>query len=103
MSDNIDLYTDFNGYNAYPIKEAEKIIRKRFSVRMGGLIEKIQGCKEKAKEMHRLKELSEVEKVLKRMERMKKEISERDHIFVAPYLPFSSQKISAPLPYRQKR
>jgi len=29
MKDKIDIYKDFKGYNAYPLREAEKIIRNR--------------------------------------------------------------------------
>jgi hypothetical protein len=86
MATATDLYNDFNGYNAYPLKEAEKIIRSRFGERIEALIMKINECTKKAKGEGRLKLLSEVEKVRKRITRMKKIIDERDLVFVAPYL-----------------
>jgi hypothetical protein len=86
MATETDLYNNFNGYNAYPLKDAEKIIRNRFGERIETLITKINECINKAKGEGRLKLLSEVEKVRKRITRMKKMIDERDLVFVAPYL-----------------
>jgi hypothetical protein len=86
MANDTDLYNNFNGYNAYPLKEAEKIIRARFGERIEALIAKIHECVNKAKGEGRLKLLSEVEKVRRRITRMKKVIDERDLVFVAPYL-----------------
>ncbi len=86
MATETDLYNNFNGYNAYPLKDAEKIIRDRFGERIEALIMKINECINKAKGEGRLKLLSEVEKLRKRITRMKKIIDERDLVFVAPYL-----------------
>jgi hypothetical protein len=86
MTNDTDLYNDFNGYNAYPLKEAEKIIRSRFGERIETLIAKIHECVNKAKGKGKLKLLSEVEKVRRRITRMKKVIDERDLVYVAPYL-----------------
>jgi hypothetical protein len=86
MQQETDIYSDFKGYNAYPLKEAEKIIRSRFGERIEVLLEKIKDCVEKAKRERRLKTLSEVEKARKRIDRMKNLIEERDMIFIAAYL-----------------
>lgn len=86
MVNERDLYSNFNGYNAYPLKEAEKIIRSRFGERIEALSAKIHECVNKARGEGKLKLLSEVEKVRRRIMRMKKMIDERDLVFVAPYL-----------------
>jgi len=86
MQHNTDIYRDFKGYNAYPVQEAEKIIRSRFGERIDALLEKINDCVAKAKSERRLKTLSEVEKARRRIVRMKNIIEERKMIFVAHYL-----------------
>jgi len=86
-----DIYHDFKGYNAAPLAESEKAIRCRFSELIQVLIEKITGCRDRARSMGRMKMLSETEAVRKRMENLKIEIDSRDRIYVPPYL---KEKIS---------
>ena len=86
MNSKTDIYKDFNGYNAYPLQEAEKIIRSRLLDDFSTLIEKVEGCVEKARSMRLLKILEHILAVKKRMERMKSEMKERDTIFVPIYL-----------------
>ena len=50
------------------------------------LIEKVAGCEEKAKHMRLIKILEHIIAVKSRMERMKKQIKERDDVFVPVYL-----------------
>ncbi len=86
MKDKIDIYKDFDGYNAYPLVEAERIIRGRILYEFSKLLEKLEGCVEKAKRMRLIKILEHIIAVKSRMERMKKQIKERDNIFVPVYL-----------------
>ena len=86
MVNERDLYDNFNGYNAYPLRDAEKIIRSRFGERIEALIARIHECVSKARSGGKLKLLSEIEKIRRRITRMKKMIDERDLVFVAPYL-----------------
>ena len=86
MKDKIDIYKDFNGYNAYPLVEAERIIRGRILNEFSKLLEKVAGCEEKAKRMRLIKILEHIIAVKSRMERMKKQIKERDDLFVPVYL-----------------
>jgi hypothetical protein len=77
---------DFKGYNAYPLAVAEKMIRDRILIEFSKLIEKVTGCTEKSKSMRLIKILEHILAVKKRMERMKKDIKNRDNIFVPVYL-----------------
>lgn len=86
MENILDIHKDFEGYNAYPIKEAEKIVRSRIAERLSSLVTKVHECVEKAKNEGRIKELSEILTVYRRMERLKKEIDDRDMVFVPAYL-----------------
>jgi hypothetical protein len=86
MKSKTNIYKDFNGYNAYPLAEAEKIIRNRLLDVFSTLIEKIEGCIEKAKNMRLIKILEHILAVKKRMGRMKSKMKERDNIFVPAYL-----------------
>lgn len=86
MKKKINIYKGFKGYNAYPLVEAEKIIRGRISDEFSKLIEKVDGCVEKSKSQRLIKILEHILAVKKRMERMKNEIKERDNLFVPVYL-----------------
>ena len=86
MKSEINIYKDFNGYNAYPLAEAERIIRGRILTEFSKLIKQIEGCEEKARSMRLIKILQQIVTVKNRMERMKKDIKERDNIFVPAYL-----------------
>lgn len=86
MKSKINIYKDFNGYNAYPLAEAEKIIRGRLLDDFSTLIEKVDGCVEKAKNKRLLKILEHMLAVKKRMMRIKSEMKDRDNIFVPAYL-----------------
>jgi len=86
MKSKPNIYKDFNGYNACPLDEAEKIIRGRLLNDFSTLIEKVEGCVENAKNMRLIKILEHILAVKKRMERMESEMKERDNIFVPVYL-----------------
>lgn len=86
MKSKINIYKDFKGYNAYPVAEAEKIIRGRILAEFNKLLEKIAGCEQKSKDMKLIKILQHILAAKSRMERMKNDIKERDNIFVPVYL-----------------
>jgi len=91
MKDKIDIYKDFKGYNAYPLREAEKIIRNRILEEFSKLTEMVGGCVNKAKEMQMIWILGHIMAVKVRMERMQKQIKDRDTLFVPANL---KEKIS---------
>ena len=82
MSINSNIYDDFDGYNAYQIADAEKVIRQRHSANFSTLIEKIEGCEKKARDQMQIKILEKILAVKNRMTRMKKEVDERDAVFM---------------------
>jgi len=86
MKKKIDIYKGFKGYNAYPLTEAEKMIRCRIADEFSELVEMVDGCVEKSKRMRLVKILEHILAVKKRVERMKKEIKDRDNLFVPVYL-----------------
>jgi len=91
MKDKIDIYKDFKGYNAYPLREAEKIIRNRILEEFSKLTEMVGVCVNKAKEMQMIWILGHIMAVKVRMERMQKQIKDRDTLFVPANL---KEKIS---------
>lgn len=86
MGEKPDIYKDFKGYNAYPLMDAERIIRKRILREFDKLIQQIEGCEKKARDMRMIWILEHITVLLRRMQRMKKEIKERDEVFVPVYL-----------------
>ncbi|OHD69964.1 MAG: hypothetical protein A2W19_02810 [Spirochaetes bacterium RBG_16_49_21] len=86
MSIDSKIYDDFKGYNAYQIGDAEKIIRHRHSKNFSSLIEKIEGCEAKARDQRQIKILERILSVKNRMARMKKEVDERDAVFMTFHL-----------------
>jgi hypothetical protein len=81
-----DIYKDFKGYNAYPLIEAERIVRGRILQEFNQLIQLLEGCEKKAKDMRLIWILEHITALMRRMQRMKKEIEERDEVFVPVYL-----------------
>jgi hypothetical protein len=86
MKQKIDIYKDFKGYNAYPLIEAEKIIRSRILEEFSKLNEMVEGCVNRAKEMQMIWILEHIMAVKNRMERMQKQIKDRDTLFIPAYL-----------------
>ena len=82
----IDIYKDFKGYNAYPLVEAEKIIRTRILDAFKELVGQMEGCEQRAKSMRMLWILEHIVVLKRRMERMKTQIEKRDEIFIPVYL-----------------
>lgn len=80
MNTETDIYKDFNGYNAYPLIDAEKIIRERQIKNFNRCIELIKGCEKKAKEMKTVKILERVISLKKKMARLENEFAERGNI-----------------------
>jgi hypothetical protein len=81
-----DIYKDFNGYNAYPLAEAEKIIRSRILAAFDELVGQLDGCEQKAGSMRMLWILEHITVLKRRMQRMRNQIKERDEIFIPVYL-----------------
>lgn len=86
MNESLKLYKDFAGYNAYPLAEAERIIRERILGEFVKLIEKLEGCEKRAKSLRMIKILEHIVALKHRMNRMKKNIKERDKLFLPAYL-----------------
>jgi hypothetical protein len=82
MSIDSNIYGDFKGYNAYQISDAEKIIRRRHSDNFSRLIEKIEECEKKARDQRQLKILEGILTIKNRMVRMKRDLDERDAIYM---------------------
>jgi hypothetical protein len=82
----IDIYKGFKGYNAYPLVEAEKIIRSRILAAFDDLVGQLDGCEQKAGSMRMLWILEHITVLKRRMERMRNGIKERDEIFIPVYL-----------------
>ena len=93
MASHEDFYRGFNGYNAYPLREAEKIIRERLTSRCDKLIEEIDGCYEKSRESGRLKIASNIEAVRKRLIKLKKDIEEKEATYISPYVKEGISKV----------
>lgn len=81
-----DIYKDFKGYNAYPLIEAEKIIRTRILDAFNVLVGQLDGCEQKATSMRMLWILEHITVLKRRMERMRNQIKARDEIFIPVYL-----------------
>lgn len=81
-----ELYNSFNGYNAYPLVEADRIIRYRFRDMCGELLDIVNKCYNKSKETGREKVQANIEPVRSRLTRIKKEIEERDLSYVPPFI-----------------
>ena len=81
-----DIYKDFKGYNAYPLIEAEKIIRTRILDAFNVLMGQLDGCEQKASSMRMLWILEHITVLKRRMERMGNQIKARDEIFIPVYL-----------------
>ena len=86
MKDMIDIYKNFKGYGGYPLREAEKIIRSRILTEFTNLIRLLEGCEEKTRNMRMIKILQHIIALKSRMNRMEKQIHERDELFVPAYL-----------------
>jgi hypothetical protein len=82
----IDIYKGFKGYNAYPLVEAEKMIRTRILEAFSQLLIQLGGCEQKARSQRMLWILEHITVLMRRMERMKTQIEERDEIFIPVYL-----------------
>ena len=81
-----DIYKGFEGYNAYPLAEAEKMIRSRILAAFNELVGQLEGCEQKAGSMRMLWILEHITVLKRRMERMRNQIKERDEIFIPVYL-----------------
>jgi hypothetical protein len=86
MKEKFDIYRDFKGYNAYPLMEAERIIRGRILQEFSKLIQMVEGCEKKAGDMRLIWILEHITVLMRRMQRMKREIEERNEVFVPVYL-----------------
>lgn len=81
-----ELYNNFDGYNAYPLVDADRIIRYRFRDMCGELLDLVNQCYIKSKETGREKIQANIEPVRSRIARIKKEIEERELSYVPPYI-----------------
>jgi hypothetical protein len=86
MKDKTDIYKDFKGYGVLPLAEAERTIRNRILKKFSELILQLKGCEEKARSLRMIKILQHIVALKTRMNRMRKQIQERDELFVKAYL-----------------
>lgn len=86
MQTPLKLYENFEGYNAYPLQEAEKIIRSQIGKKVRSMREEVDKCLNLAKEHGREKLISEILALEKRIDRLIGQIEERDRIYVPAYL-----------------
>jgi len=73
------VYDKFNGYNAYPLKTGERMVRGKLIELFNKIIKKNETCLIKARDKGLEKLLSRILAVKKRMERIKNEMEQIDH------------------------
>jgi len=86
MPAQLKLYEDFEGYNAYPLQDAEKMIRTKIGKQVRIMRDEVDKCLSNAKEHGKEKLISEILTLEKRIDRMITQIEERDRIYVPAYL-----------------
>jgi hypothetical protein len=69
-----NIHADFKGYNAYPLAEADGMIRERFIRLLAGLSSHMGECSSKAKTEARIKLLSEINTIASKIERIQKDV-----------------------------
>lgn len=80
------LYEDFQGYNAYQIQDADRIIRERIVKLLDTMLYKIIHCSDKARNDGREKLLSIVDTIRRRTERIKEEVENKSLSYISPEL-----------------
>ncbi len=86
MQASLKLYENFEGYNAYPLQESEKMIRSQIGKKVRSMREEVDKCLNLAREHGREKLISELFTLEKRLDRLIGQIEERDRIYVPAYL-----------------